>query len=66
MCDSISDGDAGYGIDDSDDSGEHDFTSIRVSGMVTMQRQRSETARLAINTFLKIGFLSIAWICTVH
>ena len=28
------------------------FTSMRVRGMVTIQRQRSETAKLAMNTFL--------------
>ena len=29
-----------------------DSTSIKVSGMVTAQRQRSDSARLAIKTFL--------------
>ena len=42
------------GGDDLDDL-ESEFTSISVRGMVTIQRQRSETAKLAIKTFLKIG-----------
>ena len=33
---------------------ESEFTSISVRGMVTIQRQRSETARLAMNTFLAV------------
>ena len=34
-----------------------DSTSIKVSGMVTAQRQRSDSARLAIKTFLHNFFL---------
>ena len=41
------------GGDDLDDL-ESEFTSISVRGMVTIQRQRSETARLAMNTFLAV------------
>ena len=40
-------------IDGGDDLGS-EFTSISVRGMVTIQRQRSETARLAMNTFLAV------------
>ena len=48
----IGTGDIGGG-DDLDDL-ESEFTSISVRGMVTIQRQRSETARLAMNTFLAV------------
>ena len=35
-----------------------DSTSIKVSGMVTAQRQRSDSARLAIKTFLHNFFFN--------
>ena len=36
----------------------YELTSIRVRGIVTIQRQRSETARFAINTFLTTNSIS--------
>ena len=44
----------GTGDIDGGDDLESEFTSISVRGMVTIQRQRSETARLAMNTFLAV------------
>ena len=46
-------GDDGNNHEDDDDIRDATWTSTRVRGMVTRQRQRSDTARLAMNTFLK-------------
>ena len=40
------------------------MTSMRVRGMVTRQRQRSETARLAMNTFLVWPLVLLMMICS--